>query len=73
MNLDELEEELSVVLPGPFSIRKGKGNKIVIYTTLVEKEDGELESDEDDDSNEEEFDLEDEDIESLDALEDDDE
>jgi hypothetical protein len=32
MNLDELEEELSVVLPGTFSIRKGKGNKIVIYT-----------------------------------------
>ena len=38
MNIEELEEELFNILQAPFSIRKDKNNKIVIYTSLIELE-----------------------------------
>lgn len=65
MNIEELEEALADVLPGSFSIETNKHGQIIIHTSLIQDEDGELvpaESEED-----EEFDP------DLDPLEDDDE
>lgn len=69
MNIEELEEELCNIFQAQFQIRKGKNNKIVIYTSLIENDDGELEdADSDDDFSD---DLEGLDDESLDMLEED--
>jgi len=68
MNIEELEEELFNILQAPFSIRKDKNNKIVIYTSLIELEDGELEEKDAVDASDD--DIESFDDESLDVLED---
>jgi len=63
MNLDDLEDALNEILPGGFSIESTKEGEIVIFTHLMEDDDGELvdlELDEDDDFHKENYDDEDE-------------
>lgn len=42
MNYEELEEALDELFPGGFSIETDNHGQLVIYTGLVEDEDGEL-------------------------------
>ncbi len=69
MNLEELEEVLSEVLPAGFQIETDKNGQIVILTHLHQDDDGEL-VDFDSDEEDEDFDP---DFESLDMLEENDE
>lgn len=65
MNIEELEEELDTLFPGGFSIETDSHGQIVIYTGLMEDEDGELlpiDNEESDDFDPDTDQLEDEDI-----------
>ncbi|HEY5267564.1 MAG TPA: hypothetical protein VII94_00315 [Candidatus Saccharimonadales bacterium] len=65
MNIEDLEEALADVLPGSFSIETNKHGHIIIHTSLIQDEDGELvplDSEEDEEGDPD-----------LDPLEDDDE
>lgn len=68
MNIEELEEELIDLLGCTVRIARDKNKRLVIYTNLVEMEDGELEPEDNEDHDDEEPDELD-DMESLDALE----
>ncbi len=70
MNIEELEEELDALFPGGFSIETDNHGQIVIYTGLMEDEDGELlpiDNEESDDFDPDTDQLEDEDIEDEEA------
>ncbi len=70
MQLEELEEALGEIIEGDFTIEVNKKGFVVIVTSLRKDEDGELVSDEDDsDEDDESIDS---DVESLDALDEDD-
>lgn len=56
MNIDELEEELDTLFPGGFSIETDSNGQIVIYTHLIQDDDGELSTMDEEES--EDFDLE---------------
>jgi hypothetical protein len=71
MNIDELEEMLTDILPvSTFKVVAGKGGQIVIYTGLKQDDDGELVDLSDDDELDEEFDS---DFEPLEEEDDDEE
>lgn len=63
MNIEELEEALNEILPRGFTIDTDDDGQLIVYTHLVEDEDGELyeyegdeeEDEEDEDSEDEEF------------------
>jgi hypothetical protein len=59
-NLEELEEELSNILPRGFTIETDNNGQLVIYTGLSSDEDGELMEFEDDEDEDESFDVDDE-------------
>lgn len=42
MNLEDLEEALADILPAGFQIEIGKRGQLVVYTNLLQDEDGEL-------------------------------
>ena len=67
MNIDELEEALSEVLPVGFQIETNSRGQVVVYTGLRQDDDGELlEIDSDDDEEDLDLDTSDDDFESLD-------
>lgn len=52
MNIEDLEEALQEILPAGFQIETGKRGELIIFTNLIQDEDGELvdfEGDEDED------------------------
>lgn len=67
MNLEELEEELAAVLPAGFQIETDNHGQIIIYTGLMQDDDGELVDFEGDDADEEDPDF-DPDFESLEEV-----
>lgn len=69
MNLEELEEALSEILPTGFTIETDKHGQIIICTGLCQEEDGEL-VDFEDDEEDPDFDDEFEQLEDEDADED---
>lgn len=71
MNIEDLEEALSDILPVGFQIETNKKGQLIILTGLIQDDDGELVSiDADEDDEDAEFDP---DFESLDSLDEDDE
>jgi hypothetical protein len=63
MNIEELEEALSEILPTGFQIETSASGQLVIYTGLQQDEDGELEDFEREEEDDEDLD------EDLDELE----
>jgi hypothetical protein len=68
MDIEELEESLSEILPVGFQIETNKKGQIVIFTGLKQSEDGELISLLSEEEDEDAFDS---DFESLDSLDED--
>jgi hypothetical protein len=65
MNIDDLEEALDELFPGGFTIDTDSNGQIVIYTGLVQDDDGELtplDTEESDDFDPDTTPLEDEDV-----------
>lgn len=70
MNIEDLEEALSDILPVGFQIETNKKGQLVILTGLIQDDDGELVSmDADEEDEDADFDP---DFEPLDSLDDDD-
>lgn len=72
MNIEELEEALEDVLPNGFQIETDNHGQIIIYTGLMQDDDGELidfVADDDEDEEDEDFDP---DFEPLEEEDDDD-